>query len=520
VLRHLPRFLFLVFCALAAGWALFFSPDASEQRLLSPALDSLHAVVVIEAISALPEDAAALDYDHCTAVWRVRVVKQYQGRPLPEKILAAVQVIANRKLMDTALLAPGAHLEVELRTPDATPEQRISMKRIDDLMDFSLPLLHAMNAVPRSLSKNTDDEEWRAPLEAWMGEPLSNKVDLRSENSRSEREQQMRRDQNRIAERLRAAGGDWNQWEKTAQKRFTAVQRRVAKADEPFIESQGASFRRLGIQEFGRLADEGPRSEPFRVLQSLREELDQRGIDLIVVPFPSREQVQGDRFLAGGPLPADAVLNPARLRFQDSLLAAGIEVVDLVPDLRKAETDDRTSFYAHGDAHPTDQGVRISAAVLADRLLRYGFEKDGHELSMEEVRFHMPERYQKRYPRLRSSDQFTATQIRYPWGKPVLGHRKGSPVLICGDSFSRTPLLFDVEGAAISAQLAVLIGFTPASNSIHGSVAQLMKNLAREKPDFFLDPAVLVLLFQEERLLEKFYPPSDSQNRWEYAPLP
>jgi hypothetical protein len=190
------------------------------------------------------------------------------------------------------------------------------------------------------------------------------------------------------AECRRAAGGDWDRWQ-----RDTAPYRAALKAR---VDALKAFERpRTIIPETNCEPLEGrdgfPLFEPLpaRHLRYLYEPsaldgfrrdrpvvaadrwLRRRGIDLVFVVVPRMTEVYAEHFL--DPCPPDGVVAPHVRRTLLELLDDGVEVVDGYRLFRPAREPDPEYLYNTADPHWAPKAMALTAREVARRIARYRF---------------------------------------------------------------------------------------------------------------------------------------------------
>jgi hypothetical protein len=202
------------------------------------------------------------------------------------------------------------------------------------------------------------------------------------------RETTVRRDADAIrAECQRAAGGDWERWQ-----RDTAPYRAALKAK---LDALRAIRPRRSVRpesRFEPLEGKGDfplfEIEPANYLSYLHEPasldgfrkarpvvaahrwLREKGIDLVFVPVPKMTEVYAEHFL--DPCPPDGVIAPHVRQTLLEMLDAGVEVVDVFRLFRAVREADEY-LYNTADTHWGPRGMRVAAKEVADRILRYRF---------------------------------------------------------------------------------------------------------------------------------------------------
>jgi hypothetical protein len=97
------------------------------------------------------------------------------------------------------------------------------------------------------------------------------------------------------------------------------------------------------------------------VLEELREMVEGSGAEMVVVPFPTKEEVHL-------PLVGEAA-NPLVAPFLEELDRRGIAHLDLTRDLREGAASGEKLFL-EVDLHPNDAGHQRIAEILIDHLER------------------------------------------------------------------------------------------------------------------------------------------------------
>jgi hypothetical protein len=191
-----------------------------------------------------------------------------------------------------------------------------------------------------------------------------------------------------VAECKRAAGGDWEKWQRnTAPYRANLKAKIDALKDRPESPSFAAEGRCEALEgrENFPLFEVGSRVhldylyDPGRLEQFRRDRLvvaadrwlRQRGIDLIFVPVPKMTEIYIEHFL--DPCPPDGIIAPHMRHTLLELLTDNVEVVDGFALFRALRDADTEYLYNTADPHWAPRGMRIMAKEIADRIERYRF---------------------------------------------------------------------------------------------------------------------------------------------------
>ncbi|NOY00372.1 MAG: hypothetical protein GXP30_11645 [Verrucomicrobia bacterium] len=357
-----------------------------------------------------------------------------------------------------------------------------------------------------------------------MSSQPSSKTTVTFQDQRSSSAKQIRReaiaaDISRIRG-LRAKHGDsWEKWVEEVKPWREKLYKRSLDSGAGIFEN-GLFFRYFYNSFYQALIDEGEDASPLRMIRALHAELDQLGIDLLVVPFPLKEEVYGASILPGAP--EDGVIVPERQRIVLSLLEAGVEVVDLTETFR-ISGDLQSLFYPYEDPHPADLGIQIAAEAIANRLKRYHLPPEIYGLKTRLTHFTMPEKFQERregsYRSMPPDPTYPATLVETVFGDVLPKNSFVSPLLIMGDSFTRCPDLYGVEGGNVRDHISHLTGMIPGSLRVHGSAGQSMGNLALAGNTFLEHRQVVVFIFFSSRMFTKKYPEGHGDREWQVVPF-
>lgn len=240
----------------------------------------------------------------------------------------------------------------------------------------------------------------------------------------------------------------------------------------------------------------GP-SPALDALTDLHQQLQGRGVRLIVVPVPAAIEVHTDAFLPGWD-PAVAA-QPARAEFIAALQDAGVEVLDLMPDFqawRKNKPDEPLNFRT--DVHWNSRAVGIAASRIAEAVracapeLPWGISP----LQTAEIPYRvggaaMVERLSEgaRGPYRDESD--IVVQVQDETGAPY-ADPPASPVVVAGDSYA---LQFRDVSGHLSARLARELGHPVALLAGNASGPVLSRVLARQGSEYINSIKVAVWVF-------------------------
>jgi hypothetical protein len=110
-------------------------------------------------------------------------------------------------------------------------------------------------------------------------------------------------------------------------------------------------------------------TDPLPAILDFKAQLDEAGIDLLVVPVPPKAAIYPDQLLPGFPPPPST---PAGLAEQDAefvsvLESRGVWVLDLTEDFLKARADGLDT-HCRTDTHWSPEGIRLASQKIASTV--------------------------------------------------------------------------------------------------------------------------------------------------------
>jgi hypothetical protein len=242
---------------------------------------------------------------------------------------------------------------------------------------------------------------------------------------------------------------------------------------------------------------------PLIAIRRFRDQLEARGVALVLVPIPVKAAIYPERLGRG----FDSVPASPTLRFLDSLRANGIPAVNLHAALLRAKKRGVGSLYLRDDTHWTPAGMEAAAAEVLQALRahpawiaapdslrkRYGstavsLERFGDIAEMTKV-----PRRREIFP----MERVEAKQVRDSSEGAVYRDDPASPVLWLGDSFSRIYQTDAPRGAGIIAHVAQGLGFPLASLVNDGGASTVVRQQLLRKPELLRGKKVVVWAFVE-----------------------
>jgi hypothetical protein len=250
-------------------------------------------------------------------------------------------------------------------------------------------------------------------------------------------------------------------------------------------------------------------ARPLPAIQSFRDQLQARGIRLVVVPVPNKESVYPG-MLSRRANDAGVVVCERTRRLLDQLEQSGIQYVDLFEAFRAARQQespsDPTRLYLAQDSHWSPKGIRVAAAAVARRALESGAVSRGDHAYVERpvtVRrvgdlVEMLQAHQ--IERALGPESLACRQVVESGTGTPYRDRPESDVLILGDSFLRIYEQDEPGAAGLIAHLARELGQELASIVNDGGASTLVQQELARRPTLLLNKRLVIWEFAERDL--------------------
>jgi alginate O-acetyltransferase complex protein AlgJ len=309
---------------------------------------------------------------------------------------------------------------------------------------------------------------------------------------------------------LDAHGGSWSRWNAEVEP-VQALMRRKLKAipagAKATAGNDGFLFfgQSLAYATGGDLEKQRRGRNPVPVILQFKKLLAERGVDLLFVPVPTKEEIYPEKMSTAADDRQAAekfvgrVVNPFERKFLLDLSEKGVEVVDLLPLFLRARASDGSKptstqgahagaapLYQAQDTHWTNRGLELAAGAVADRIKTYPWYKmiaaHRRTYKVQEAKFsrhgdlhsRLPEADKARYqPENLLGDQVLTSDGTLYEDDP------DSPIVVLGDSFTGVYELMDCEHAGVSAHVAKNIGYPTDLVMSYGGGPNVRQKLLR-----------------------------------------
>lgn len=273
------------------------------------------------------------------------------------------------------------------------------------------------------------------------------------------------------AELAQVGSGDPAEWQRQLAPFHRAVRerlKRMPKTIKAVAGTDGYLFYQNSLKYVvgGDLEKQPGRKNPLPIIVEFKRQLEQRGVDFLFVPVPTKLEIYPEKLAPGFEKLAGSIVNPYVRKLLLALSREGVEVVDLLPAFLGAKGGPAEPLYQRQDTHWADGGLTLAAERLSARIVRYPWyaelARQRRAYGMREASFtrfgdlhsRLPGAEQKNY----TPETLVAHQVLGPDEQPY-SDDPDSPIVLLGDSFTAVYQLMDAEHAGVSAHVARGIGY-------------------------------------------------------------
>ena len=271
----------------------------------------------------------------------------------------------------------------------------------------------------------------------------------------------------------------------------------------------GWLFYRQSVRYLTERHTEAPGSDaadPLPAIRSFRDQLQARGIRLLVVPVPNKESVYPE-MLAQRAAATGVVVCEQTRRLLDQFEKNGIEYVDLFEEFRRARQEERRSnskrLYLAQDSHWSPEGVRLTSGAVARRVLDGGSINRGDRAYVDRsvtVRRHgdlVEMLHVQEIERALEPETLECLQVVQSNGLTPYRDAPESQILILGDSFLRIYEQDEPGAAGLIAHLARELGQPLTAIVNDGGASTLVRQALARRPALLLNKKLVVWEFAE-----------------------
>jgi len=250
-------------------------------------------------------------------------------------------------------------------------------------------------------------------------------------------------------------------------------------------------------------------ADPLPAITDFNDQLKKRGIQLLLVPIPSKAEIYPEKILPGVDI-SGRDPTPSLQLFYDELRAKGVDVLDLAPRFLEYRAKEHEALFCKSDSHWTGLGCVLAAQAIAERIRTKLIEppsKSDYASDWNNVSI------QGDLDGLLSAGNPThgseVVRVRSVTEKATGSHIASdpdSPVLLLGDSFTLVFHDFYAANAGLLDQLALELGFAPDIIGTRGSGATPVRislfRRSSKASDYLAKKKIIVWCFASREFTE------------------
>lgn len=256
-------------------------------------------------------------------------------------------------------------------------------------------------------------------------------------------------------------------------------------------------------------AQKPEQADPLPAIINFRDQLKQRGIELLLVPVPPKPAIYADKILPDFDPSTD---NPAPYlhQFYDELRSRGADVLDLEPLFLEKREGEHGPLFCRTDTHWSGAGCVLAARAIVERIrhtisLAPGANQYTAEWKPIEIKGDLAGLLPADIPKPGGERIDVRTVVVKSTGKAVQTN-PNSPVLLLGDSHTLVYHEFHAEGAGLIDQMADSFGFAPDLIGTRGSGATAVRTAlyrrSRRDPEYLAKKKMIIWCFAAREFTE------------------
>jgi len=249
-------------------------------------------------------------------------------------------------------------------------------------------------------------------------------------------------------------------------------------------------------------------ADPLTAMLDFKDQLDQAGIQLLVVPVPAKAAIYPDMLVTGAANSETARLDSADAEFISLLKQKGFDVLDLVPTFLQYRADHPNQpLYSKEDSHWSGYGIDVASDLISAQIKKETWfgdvsqAKKNAKTDAVSVTGDLAGMLKNSKP---GPEDTTLTSVSDPTGAPVHSWRK-SPVVLIGDSNS---LIYSIggdmlaSGSGLPENLALKLGFATDVVATKTSGATPSRQILARRGDDMAGKKIVVWCFSVREFTE------------------
>jgi alginate O-acetyltransferase complex protein AlgJ len=249
-------------------------------------------------------------------------------------------------------------------------------------------------------------------------------------------------------------------------------------------------------------------ADPLPAICDFKKQLDDRKIDLLIVPVPAKAAIYPDKLVDGASADADHRVDQAQADFIKMLNDKGVKTLDLTPTFLQYRKDNPDKIlYSKEDTHWSGAGIDVASDAIASAIKGEGWYSDvtKSQFTTTPAQVTAPgdivEMLKSKKP---DPETFNLTSVQQGGSAIPMFDRK-SPLLLIGDSHN---LIYSVgddmiaKSSGFPENLAAKIGFLPDVIGVRGSGASPARAQILNRGDNLAGKKMIVWVFTAREFTE------------------
>ena len=215
-------------------------------------------------------------------------------------------------------------------------------------------------------------------------------------------------------------------------------------------------------------------ADPIPAILDFRDQLKQRGIELLLAPVPPKAAIYPEKVVPEVPLNRNGS-SPYLKRFCDELRGKGVEIVDLTELFVRRRDSEHGPVFCRTDTHWSGSGCVLAAQAMAEKIRIGSQPHHDYVANWKQIEF-TGDLTSLLTGAAKSAPEKTFVRvISDKSGGGFVQPDKDSPLLVLGDSYTLVYHDFLAQGAGLIDQLADELGFAPDLIGTRGSGATVVR---------------------------------------------
>ena len=216
-------------------------------------------------------------------------------------------------------------------------------------------------------------------------------------------------------------------------------------------------------------------ADPIPAILDFRDQLKQRGIELLLAPVPPKAAIYPEKIVPEVPLNHNDSV-PYLQRFCEELRGKGVEIVDLTAAFLRRRDGERGPVFCKTDTHWSGSGCVLAAQAMAEKIRIGSQPRHDYVANWKQIEFTGDLTSLLTNDAAKPGAEKTFVRvISEKAGGGFVQPDKDSPLLVLGDSYTLVYHDFLAQGAGLIDQLAAELGFAPDLIGTRGSGASVVR---------------------------------------------